>query len=47
MLRDIDEKTMFERFSNNYKLIQNNLLRQIERSNCGSDYGATSFTWGA
>ncbi len=44
MLRETDEKALFERFSNKYKLVQNDLLRQIERSNCGCDYGATSFT---
>ena len=44
MLRETDEKALFERFSNRYKLSQNDLLRQIERSNCGCDYGATSFT---
>ena len=44
MAGDVDEKALFERFSNKYKLIQNDLLRQIERSNCGCDYGATSFT---
>ncbi len=44
MAGDVDEKELFERFSNKYKLVQNDLLRQIERSNCGCDYGATSFT---
>jgi ubiquinone/menaquinone biosynthesis C-methylase UbiE len=44
MAGDVDEKALFERFSNRYKLSQNDLLRQIERSNCGCDYGATSFT---
>ena len=44
MAADVDEKALFERFSNRYKLSQNDLLRQIERSNCGCDYGATSFT---
>jgi len=44
MAGDVDEKALFERFSNKYKLVQNDLLRQIERSNCGSDYGANSFT---
>ena len=34
MLRETDEKALFERFSNKYKLVQNELLRQIERSNC-------------
>jgi ubiquinone/menaquinone biosynthesis C-methylase UbiE len=44
MAGDVDEKALFERFSKKYKLIQNDLLRRIERSNCGCDYGATSFT---
>jgi len=44
MAGDVDEKALFERFSNKYKLVQNELLQQIERSNCGCDYGATSFT---
>lgn len=44
MASDVDEKALFERFSKKYKLIQNDLLRHIERSNCGCDYGATSFT---
>ena len=44
MAGDVDEKALFERFSKKYKLIQSDLLRQIERSNCGCDYGATSFT---
>ena len=41
--RDVDEKALFERFSDKYKFIQSDLLRKIERSNCGCDYGATSF----
>ena len=44
MPRDVDEKALFERFSKKYDLIGSELLRQIERSNCGCDYGATSFT---
>ena len=44
MAGDVDENALFERFSNKYKLVQNDLLRQIECSNCGSDYGANSFT---
>jgi len=43
MPRDVDEKALFERFSDKYKFIQSDLLRKIERSNCGCDYGATSF----
>lgn len=44
MPRDVDEKALLERFSNRYKLVRSDLLKQIERSNCGCDYGATSFT---
>lgn len=44
MPRDIDEKALHERFSKGYQLIKSDLLRQLERSNCGCDYGATSFT---
>ncbi len=43
MPRDLDEKALFDRFSIKYELIKSNLLQQIERSNCGCDYGATSF----
>ena len=43
MPRDVDEKALFERFSDKYKFIQSDLLRKIERSNCGCDYGASSF----
>ena len=41
---DVDEEALFERFSKKYKLVGSELLKQIERSNCGCDYGATSFT---
>ncbi|MFV2032803.1 MAG: cyclopropane-fatty-acyl-phospholipid synthase family protein, partial [Gammaproteobacteria bacterium] len=44
MPRDADEKALFERFSKKYDLIGADLLKQIERSNCGCDYGSTSFT---
>jgi ubiquinone/menaquinone biosynthesis C-methylase UbiE len=44
MPRDVDEKALYERFSRKYALVQSELLREIERSNCGCDYGATSFT---
>jgi len=44
MPRDLDEKTLFERFSKKYKLVQSEVLKKIERSNCGCDYGSTSFT---
>ncbi len=43
MPRDVDEKALFDRFSIKYELIKSDLLQQIERSNCGCDYGATSF----
>jgi len=43
MPRDIDEKALFERFSNKYKFIKSDLLKKIERSRCGCDYGATSY----
>ena len=43
MPRDADEKALFERFSSRYETIKSDLLQQIERSNCGCDYGATSF----
>ena len=40
---DQDEKALLERFSAKYKFFGSELLRKIERSNCGCDYGATSF----
>lgn len=43
MPRDVDERALIQRFSKGYQLIESDLLRQIERSNCGCDYGATSF----
>jgi ubiquinone/menaquinone biosynthesis C-methylase UbiE len=43
MPRDADEKALLERFSNKYDFIQSDLLKKIERSNCGCDYGASSF----
>jgi ubiquinone/menaquinone biosynthesis C-methylase UbiE len=43
MPRDIDEQALFDRFSDKYKVTESGLLKQIERSNCGCDYGATSF----
>ncbi len=43
MPRDIDEQALFERFSNKYKFIQSDLLKKLERTICGCDYGATSF----
>ena len=44
MPRDVDERALFDRFSKKYELIKSDLLQQIERSSCGCDYGATSFT---
>jgi len=44
MSRDVDEKALFERFSNKYKFTQSGLLKKIERSRCGCDYGATSYS---
>jgi hypothetical protein len=44
MSRDLDEKALFERFLKKYRLVQSELLKKIERSNCGCDYGSTSFT---
>ena len=43
MPRDVDEKALFDRFSSKYEVIKSDLLQAIERSNCGCDYGATSF----
>lgn len=39
-----DERAVFERFSKKYELAQSDLMRNIERSVCGCDYGATSWT---
>ena len=43
MPRDADEQALFERFSSRYKFAQSDLLKEMERSICGCDYGATSF----
>ncbi len=43
MPRDVDEQALFERFSNRYKFAQSDLLKKMERTICGCDYGATSF----
>lgn len=40
---DPDEKALYDRFSRKYKFSGSELLRKIEFSNCGCDYGATSF----
>ena len=44
MPRDLEERALFERFSKRYQLAPSELLKKIERSNCGCDYGSTSFT---
>jgi len=41
---DVDEKALFDRFTKKYELVGSELLKNIERSNCGCDYGSTSFT---
>ena len=44
MTREVDESALLDRFSNKYKLIKSDLLKRIELSSCGCDYGSTSFT---
>jgi cyclopropane fatty-acyl-phospholipid synthase-like methyltransferase len=44
MTQDVDEADLFKRFSRKYSLGKSDLLTKIERSNCGCDYGSTSFT---
>ena len=44
MPRELDERALFDRFSKRYGLGHSELLKKIERSNCGCDYGSTSFT---
>lgn len=44
MGRSSDEQVVRERFSKIYELSQSDLMRGIERSVCGCDYGATSWT---
>lgn len=39
-----DEQGVFERFSKKYELSRSDVMRRIERSVCGCDYGATSWT---
>jgi SAM-dependent methyltransferase len=43
MPRDADEQALFARFSSRYKFAQSDLLKKMERTICGCDYGATSF----
>ena len=38
------DRAVFERFSRKYDLGQSEVMREIERSVCGCDYGATSWT---
>ncbi len=44
MERSSDEQALRERFSKIYRLSQSEIMRGIERSVCGCDYGATSWT---
>lgn len=39
-----EQQAVFERFSKKYELLQSDVMRRIERSVCGCDYGATSWT---
>lgn len=39
-----ERQVIFERFSKKYDLLQSDVMRKIERSVCGCDYGATSWT---
>jgi cyclopropane fatty-acyl-phospholipid synthase-like methyltransferase len=39
-----EEQAVFERFSKQYELSRSDVMRRIERSVCGCDYGATSWT---
>ncbi len=39
-----EQQAVFERFSKKYDLLQADVMREIERSVCGCDYGATSWT---
>ena len=44
MARTSDEQATFDRFSKKYQHNQSDIMRGIERSVCGCDYGATSWT---
>lgn len=44
MVRTAEEQTAFHRFTKRYQHVQSDLMRRIERSVCGCDYGATSWT---
>ena len=39
-----EQRAVFERFAKKYELLQADVMRRIERSVCGCDYGATSWT---
>ena len=39
-----DERAVLERFSKKYRFAQSEIMRTIERTVCGCDYGATSWT---
>lgn len=39
-----EQEATFKRFSKKYELLQADVMRRIERSVCGCDYGATSWT---
>lgn len=43
MARTSEEQSTFDRFSKKYRLNQSEVMRKIERSVCGCDYGATSW----
>ncbi len=43
-MRTSDEQASFDRFSKKYRLGQSEVMRRVERSVCGCDYGATSWT---
>lgn len=44
MTNTISEQAVFERFSNRYRHVQSDVVKAIERSVCGCDYGASSWT---
>ncbi len=39
-----EQEIIYRRFSKKYELLQSDVMRRIERSVCGCDYGATSWT---
>ena len=43
-MRGDAEQAVFERFSKKYEILQSDVMRGIERTVCGCDYGATSWT---